>query len=77
MKTLLEYLTWRIRRRHLVRLHHAKMEQSLEGILMGVWGGHYVLRTVKLLDAEDRTISLDAREVRVPRDAVLFVEVLG
>lgn len=77
MKQLLDYLLWKLRRRRLVRLHHEKMEQSLEGFLVGVWGGHYILRAAKILEAEGRTLTLDGPEVRVPREHILFVEVLA
>jgi hypothetical protein len=67
----------RIRKaRPLVRIHHAKMEASLEGFLVGRWHGHYVLRVAKLIGAEDSSFSFEGPEVRVPAENVLFIEVL-
>lgn len=77
MKQLVDFITWRLRRRRLVRLHHEHMDQSLEGILIGVWGGHYILRAAKIIESEDRSVSFDGPEIRVPRAHVLFVEVLA
>lgn len=67
-------MMWR-RRRH-VRLHPDGQRPSIEGILVGFWAGHYVLRTPSLLVAEGETIALDGSEVRVPKANVIFVEVL-
>lgn len=76
MRRFFEYLAWKARRRRLVRVHVAGMDSSLEGFLAGVWGGHYVLRVAKLIEGEDRSFSFDGPEVRVPRERVLFLEVL-
>lgn len=66
-------------RRRLVRLHLEGDNPSLEGVLVGwpKWhAGHYVLRLPQLIEATDRTVSLDGRSVRVPRERVVFCQEL-
>lgn len=63
-------------RKRLVRLHLAGDRPSLEGVLAGFWAGHYVLRLAKVLESEERTLSLEGPEIRVDRGQVVFVQVL-
>ncbi len=66
-------------RRRLVRLHLEGNAPSLEGVLTGYplhHAGHYVLRLPALVEAEDRTVSLDGPVVRVPRERVAFCQEL-
>lgn len=66
-------------RKRLVRLHLADNQPSLEGLLTG-WpsrhAGHYVLQLPQLVEGVDRTVTLDGVAVRVPRERVVFVQVL-
>lgn len=69
---------WVLRRRH-VRIHQADPAPSVEGILVGKpWrnAGHYVVRRPGIIAAPEVTVESDAREVWVPREKVLFLEVL-
>lgn len=71
-------LAWRFRRRRLVRLHMDVPDgtpATIEGVRLGVWGGHYVLMLAKLLESAERTIPLDGL-VEIPKSRVLFVQVL-
>jgi hypothetical protein len=63
-------------RKRLVRLHLADDQPSLEGVLCGHWAGHYVLKLAKILETADATVSLDGHSVRVPRERVVFVQVI-
>lgn len=63
------------RRRHLVRLHLEEPHPTVEGILAGRAGGHYRLLKPRLLEAEDRSHSLDG-EVWVPAGRVVLVQKL-
>lgn len=65
-----------LRRRRHVRLHLAGDAPSVEGIFVGFWAGHYVLHTPAVLEAVDKTRSLEGN-LRVPRDRVLFVQELA
>ena len=69
-------LVWTIRGRKLARLHIRDADPSLEGILVGVTAGHYVLLNPKLVEAEDRTHALQGH-IEVPVGNVLFVQVLS
>lgn len=63
------------RKRH-VRLHLEGTETSLEGIFVGFWAGHYVLRTPEALVEAGKTEMLDGVDVKVPRPRVLFMQEL-
>ena len=76
MPRFLVRLMWAIRGRRLVRLHLAENQPSVEGILVGRWSGHYVVLAPKLLDATQRTFSLDGH-LEVPAERVLYVQVIG
>lgn len=49
---------------------------TIEGILMGRAGGHYMLRTGVLKKDEDQSFSLDG-EIRIPVGRVEFFQVLS
>ena len=66
-----------ILRKRLVRLHLDGNKPTLEGVLVNFWAGHYVLRTSNLIAGESQTIALDGPEVRVPKENVVFVQVLS
>jgi hypothetical protein len=69
-------IVWSVRGRRLARLHMSGNDPSIEGILVGRWGGHYVLLKPRLLQEKDRSFSLEGR-VEVPAERVLFVQVIG
>jgi hypothetical protein len=72
-------LAWRCRRKRLVRLHlevQPGTPSTVEGVRLGVWGGHYVLMLPKVLEAADRTHALEG-VLEVPRGRVVFVQVLS
>lgn len=60
-------------RRRLVRLHFPDSQPSLEGIYAGRVAGHYRILNPKLVEAEDRTVSLDG-EAFVPCGRVIFLQ---
>lgn len=76
MPRFLARAIWACRGKRLVRLHLADNQPSVEGVLAGRWGGHYVVLAPKLLDATQRTFSLDGH-LEVPAERVLYVQVIG
>jgi hypothetical protein len=64
-----------LRRRKLVRIHLEK-GPSLEGILVGRRGGHYLLERAKLLEQAAATVALEGW-VEVPERNVVFVQILA
>lgn len=62
--------------RRLVRLHLTGELPSVEGILVGFWCGHYVIRLPRVIESADASVSLEGPEVRVDRARVVFVQVL-
>lgn len=75
MPRFLMRLVWAVRGKRLARLHLADNQPSVEGILAGRWGGHYVVLAPKLLDKLDRTFSLEGH-LEVPAERVLYVQVI-
>jgi hypothetical protein len=75
MPRFLMRLLWAVRGKRLVRLHLAENKPSVEGVLAGRWGGHYVVLAPKILDAHDRSFSLDGH-LEVPAERVLYVQVI-
>jgi len=74
-------LVWAARGKRRVRLHLVPVDglettPSLEGVLAGRWGGHYVLLVPRVVHEEERHTVL-AGDVEVPAERVLFVQVLG
>lgn len=70
----------RLIRRRRVRLHQNDPGPSIEGLLIGKpWrnAGHYVVKQPAILESTERTHQLEAREAWVPRERVLFVEVIA
>ena len=62
-----------------MRLHLDQDNPSIEGVLVGYPhsnAGHYVIRLAKLIEATDRSVSLDGPAVRVPRERVVFCQEL-
>lgn len=66
----------RIRRRRYVRFHLANLGESIEGILLGVSAGHYVLRTAALVKGQGQTEPLAGELIRIPVRNVLFEQEL-
>lgn len=64
-------------RRRLVRLHFADSSPSMDGIYVGKEAGHYVLMKAAILseDGED-PVGLEG-ETWVPKERVLFMQVLS
>jgi len=69
-------LLWRLRGPRLVRLHLEGNQPSVEGLLLGRWGGHYVLREAKIVQGEQASVPVEG-SVEVPEGRVLFAQVLG
>lgn len=68
----------RFRCKRKVRFHVEGLDASPEGILVGTWADHYVLRVPRLI-ASVGGDSLDLqgdgyREVLIPKSRVLFVQ---
>jgi len=66
-------LVWKVRGKRLVRLHLVDNLPSVEGILAGCWGGHYVVLTPNVLSDGDNKLSGHAE---VPSERVVLVQVL-
>ena len=69
-------LVWKVRGKRLVRLHLDKDQPSVEGLLAGRWGGHYVLLRPSVYETSDRSHSLTGH-LEVPAERVLFVQVMS
>jgi len=65
------------RRKRMVRLHLRGDLPSIEGIFTGFWAGHYVIRTPSVVASEQQTLALDGQDARVPKEQVMFVQVLS
>lgn len=63
-------------RKRQVRVHLKDEEFSLEGIWIGLDAGHYRLASAGHLETADRTRPV-AGEVWVPREKVLYLQVIG
>jgi hypothetical protein len=61
----------------MVRLHQLDPAPTLEGILTGVPAGHYRLLKPSLVSEPGQTHRLESPELLVPRERVVFVEVLS
>jgi hypothetical protein len=66
-------LVWKVRGKRRVRLHLTDNQPTVQGVLAGKWGGHYVVLTPTILADGEVTVS---GHVEVPADRVLFVQVL-
>ena len=69
-------IVWAMRGKRRVRLHLDGTDASIDGVLLGCWGGHYVLTLPRVVEAEDRSVPLEGM-VEVPRERVLFVQVIA
>jgi len=66
------------RRKKLVRVHFVGNEtSSVEGVFVGYWSGHYVLRVPKVLESAEASYALDGDDVTIPRERVLFMQRLS
>lgn len=72
-------LIYAMRGKRRVRLHlEVKPDtpvETIEGVLVGRWSGHYVLLLPRVVRGEDTSTSLEG-EVEVPAERVVFVQVL-
>ena len=66
-------LVWRVKGKRRARLHLTNNQPSVEGILAGRWGGHYVVLTPTLLADGEMSVS---GHVEVPSENVMLVQVL-
>ena len=67
-------------RKRMVRIHleaapHIQ-ESTLDGILVGREAGHLVLRNAGVVMEKDTTEQLDGPAVHIPKERVLFIQVL-
>ena len=63
------------KRKRLVRVHLVGDEPSIEGIYNGRVDGHYRIDTPSVIEASDRSHSLDGW-VLIPSHKVAFIQVL-
>lgn len=49
---------------------------TVEGIEVGVWAGHYVLMRGRVIESEESTVQLDSELLEIPKERVIFREVL-
>lgn len=66
-------VVWRVKGKRRARLHLNNNQPSVEGILAGRWGGHYVILTPTLLADGEMPVS---GHVEVPAENVMLVQVL-
>jgi hypothetical protein len=73
-------IIWAFRGKRRVRLHLIDPPRgsapSVEGILQGRWGGHYVVLMPSLIEEVGANAPLDGH-LEVPAERVMFVQVLG
>jgi hypothetical protein len=73
-------ILWSFRGKRRVRLHLIDPPQgsapSVEGILQGRWGGHYVVLAASVIEEVGAIAHLDGH-LEVPAERVMFVQVLG
>jgi hypothetical protein len=50
---------------------------TIEGLELGIWAGFHVLMLARVLDTEETSTELSGRTVEVPRDRVIFRQVLA
>ena len=72
-------LLWSMRGKHRCTLHLDSRTPgieglTLEGVFLGRWKGHYVLKLPKWIRGVDETIVIDARFIEIPRERVIFKE---
>jgi len=76
LRDRLTYWAWKLRGKHLVRLHLDRNEPTVEGILVGTGkNGHYLVLAPKLLPDNQPPRDL-AGTLRVPRERVVYVQEL-
>jgi hypothetical protein len=63
------------KRNRRVRMH-LQAGPTIQGVLMGRTGGHYVLWAPKVLEGEDATVTVSGH-VEIPCERVLFYQVIG
>lgn len=66
-------LVWKVRGKRRVRLHLDENQPTVEGILAGRWGGHYVVLAPNILADGDHQVT---GHVEVPAERVVLVQVL-
>lgn len=66
-------LVWKVRGKRRVRLHLDENQPTVEGILAGRWGGHYVVLAPNILADGDHKVT---GHVEVPAERVVLVQVL-
>lgn len=66
---------WRLRGPRKVLLHLDRDRPSIQGILLGVWGGAYTLTAAGVWETRDRMTELTGM-VQVPAQNVVFVQVV-
>ena len=62
-----------------VRVHQNDDAPSVEGVLVGKpWrhSGHYVVRKAGIITAPGQTVPSESLEIWIPREKVLFLEVI-
>ena len=62
-----------------VRVHQNDDAPSIEGVLVGKpWrnSGHYVVRKSAIITAPGQSIPSESKEIWIPREKVLFLEVI-
>lgn len=67
-------------RKRMVRVHlevapHVQ-ESTVDGILVGREAGYLVLRNAGVVMEKDATVQLEGPAVHIPRERVLFIQVL-
>lgn len=64
------------KRNNRVRVHFVDGVTTVEGILVGRVGGHYILWNPRVLNAEDEGVPVTGH-VEIPESRVLFYQVLA
>lgn len=66
------------RRKRSVRVHFKAgvSDASVEGILLGVWAGHYRLAAARQIESAERSYQLEGEQL-IPRENVLMLQELS
>lgn len=72
-------MVWKFRRKRAVRVHFRPTtgeDRSIEGALLGRWGGHYVLAGCHVIAGPDDSLAIEGI-AEIPAETVLFLQVLA
>lgn len=58
----------------MVRVHFVDHDTSMDGVFVGFWAGHYILRAASAVLNEDDSYQLDGVDAVIPKERVLYMQ---